>query len=300
VIPRNELNWGWLILTIARWRTPFPTDWLQWKRKPARPTTASRYTLRQEDISSWAKRTMAPTWNFQRYLLLFKLIRISVLTTVFVVAFSQAHKLSWRCLLRSEHAQAIREWMYSFSVVTQRFQVISKLWIHHFFVNKHKQSQQALFQIPAEVPEYEVPYLNIAIQRHFEDMRASPILKNEIKRILQTKLALVQHPRLVSPKKLQRGKEILSCLFQGPIVMEDVDFGPALGELFKSVKVTTSDIPNELVPILPVLILMSWCKFTINLDGRSGSGLQRRIGIQSLNCVDDEERCLLSHRGSKN
>ena len=133
VIPRNELNWGWLILTIARWRTPFPTDWRQWKRKPARPTTASRYTLRQEDISSWAKRTMAPTWNFQRYLLLFKLIRISVLTTVFVVAFSQAHKLSWRCLLRSEHAQAIREWMYSFSVVTQRFQVIT-LNYHHFFV----------------------------------------------------------------------------------------------------------------------------------------------------------------------
>jgi len=39
--------------------------------------------------------------------------------------------------------------------------------------------------------------------------------------------------------------------------MEDVDFGPALGELFKSVKVTTSDIPNELVPILPDLISMS-------------------------------------------
>lgn len=41
--------------------------------------------------------------------------------------------------------------------------------------------------------------------------------------------------------------------------MQDVDFGPPLGELFKSVKVATSDIPNELVRCLFFFSLLYVC-----------------------------------------
>jgi hypothetical protein len=54
-----------------------------------------------------------------------------------------------------------------------------------------------LFQIPTDVPTYQLPYLNTAIQRHFEDIRESAILKNEIKRLLDMKLAAVQYQHLV-------------------------------------------------------------------------------------------------------